>query len=338
MTAVASRKYTLSEIHQIATNGFEFKLSPDVITTLNHISITLSNDVLIRNSVFNSRTITYMNKNTNTNTNSTLNNFARNRKKKSTRELSDEEWKATPFKSTKIEQKVGIDGSIDKIRLYLNKISEKTFLQMRENILAELMIIYENELSDEDNNKVCNTLYDFSSSNKFYSTIFVDLYSELITIYRLIRTHFEMKTSIENMINIYNDIQYFDPNQNYDLYCDNTKANEKRRSVTQFYVNLSKNGLVSKEKIAKVLSELLKKVLQKIEEPNNKNEVDELIENIAILYNRDILDEVNEDDDELMIEDENITDIIEKLANSKTKDYKSLTSKSIFKLMDLIDA
>jgi hypothetical protein len=336
MTTVASRKYTLSEIHQIATNGFEFKLSPDVITTLNHISITLSNDVLIRNSVFNSRTITYMNKNTNTN--STLNNFARNRKKKSTRELSDEEWKATPFKSTKIEQKVGIDGNIDKIRLYLNKISEKTFLQMRENILAELMVIYENELSDEDNNKVCNTLYDFSSSNKFYSTIFVDLYSELITIYRLIRSHFEMKISIENMIQIYDDIKYFDPNENYDLYCDNTKANEKRRSVTQFYVNLSKNGLVSKEKIAKVLSELLKKVLQKIEEPNNKNEVDELIENIAILYNRDILDDINEDDDELMIEDENITDIIEKLANSKTKDYKSLTSKSIFKLMDLIDA
>lgn len=338
MTAVASRKYTLPEIHQIATNGFEFKLSPDVVEKLNYISTTLSNEVLIRNSVFNSRTITYMNKNTNTNTNSTLNNFARNRKKKSTRELSDEEWKATPFKSTKIEQKVGIDGNIDKIRLYLNKISEKTFLQMRENILAELMIIYENELSDEDNNKVCNTLYDFSSSNKFYSTIFVDLYSELITIYRLIRTHFEMKTSIENMINIYNDIQYFDPNENYDLYCDNTKVNEKRRSVTQFYVNLSKNGLVSKEKIAKVLAELLKKVLQKIEEPNNKNEVDELIENISILYNRDILDEINEDDDELMIEDENITDIIEKLANSKTKDYKSLTSKSIFKFMDLIDA
>ena len=336
MTAVISRKYTLPEIHQIANNGFEFTLSPDVIETLNQISNGLTNDILIRNPVFNSQTITYMNKNSNTNTN--LNNFARNKKKKTTREASDEEWKSVPFKSTKIEQRVGIDGSIDKIRLYLNKISEKTFLQMRENILAELMIIYENELTVEDNNKVCNTLYDFSSSNKFYSTIFADLYSELTTIYQLIRSHFEMKTSIENMIGIYNNIQYVDPNENYDLYCDNNKINEKRRSVTQFYVNLSKNGLVPKENIAKVLVELLKKILQKIEEPNNKNEVDELVENIVILYNRDILDDINEDDDEYMFDDENITDVIERLANSKAKDYKSLSNKTIFKFMDLIDS
>lgn len=84
--------------------------------------------------------------------------------------------------------------------------------------------------------------------------------------------------------------------------------------------------------------ELLKKILQKIEEPNNKDEVDELVENIIILYNRDILDEINEDDDEYMIDDENITDVIEKLANSKTKDYKSLSNKTIFKFMDLVDA
>jgi predicted metal-dependent hydrolase len=146
-----------------------------------------------------------------------------------------------------------------------------------------------------------------------------------------------MKTSIENMIGIYNDIQYVDPNENYDLYCDNNKINEKRRSVTQFYVNLSKNGLVPKENIAKVLVELLKKILRKIEEPNNKNEVDELVENIVILYNKDILDNINEDDDELMINDENMTDIIEHIANSNIKNYKSLTSKTIFKFMDLID-
>lgn len=333
MTSVASRKYALSEIHQIAANGFQLTLSPDVVATLNRISNELSNEIMIRNPSFNSQTITYMNARTNNNSN----NFGKNKKKKPIREVNDEEWKTTPFKATKIEQRVGIDGNIDKIRLYLNKISEKTYLQMRENILAELMSIYENELTDEDNNKICNTIYDFSSSNKFYSTIFVELYSELITIYQLIRRHFEMKTSVENMLSIYNDIQYADPNENYDLYCDNNKANEKRRSITQFYINLSKNGLVPKEKIAKVLIELLRKVLQKIEEPNNKNEVDELVENIVILYNRDILDDINEDDDELMFEDENITDIVERLANSKAKDYKSLTSKSIFKFMDLVD-
>ena len=331
MTSVSSRKYTLPEIHQIASNGFQLTLSPEVMATLNHISNELSGERLIRNPVFNSQTISYMNTNIHPKT-----NFNKNKNKK-IREATDDEWKAQPFKSTKIEHKVGIDGNIDKIRLYLNKISDKTFLQMRENILSELIIIYENELTTEENNKVCNTIYDFSSSNKFYSNIFADLYAELVTIYQSIRLHFESKTTFESIVDIYNNIRYVDSNENYDLYCDNIKINEKRRSMSQFYINLWKNKLISEKKIVKVLVELLKRVLQKIQEPNNKEEVDELVENIIILYNRDILDEINEDDDEYMFDDENITDVIERLANSKVKDYKSLSNKTIFKFMDLID-
>ena len=331
MTAVSSRKYTLPEIHQIASNGFQLTLSPEVVATLNHISNELSGERLIRNPAFNSQTISYMNTNTQSKT-----NFNKNKNKK-IREATDDEWKAQPFKSTKIEHKVGIDGNIDKIRLYLNKISDKTFLQMRENILSELIIIYENELTTEENNKVCNTIYDFSSSNKFYSNIFADLYAELVTIYQSIRLHFKSKTTFESIVDIYNNIRYVDSNENYDLYCDNIKINEKRRSMSQFYINLWKNKLISEKKIMKVLVELLKRVLQKIQEPNNKEEVDELVENIIILYNRDILDEINEDDDEYMFDDENITDVIERLANSKAKDYKSLSNKTIFKFMDLID-
>jgi hypothetical protein len=332
-TKISSRKYTLSEIHQIACNGFQLTLSPDVVEKINRISHELSREHLIRNPVFNSQSVSYM-MNVNVQPPLTQN---RSKNKKNSKTSLDDEWKSQPFKSTKIEQRVGIDGNIDKIRLYLNKISEKTFLQMRENILSELMIIYENELTQEENEKVCDTIYEFSSSNKFYSNIFGDLYSELITMYQLIRTHFENKTTIDNILNIYNNIQYVDSNENYDLYCENIKINEKRRSQTQFYINLCKNGLISKEKIAKILVELLNKVLSKITEPNNKDEVDELVENIIILYNRDILDDINEDDDEFMIDDENITDVIERLANSKSKDYKSLSNKSIFKFMDLID-
>lgn len=330
MTSISSRKYTLPEIHQIASNGFQLTLSSDVLEKLNRISLELSREPLIRNPLFNSQTITYMNSSANTNVN-------KNKNKKIGRP-SDDEWKGQPFKSTKIVQRNGIDGNIDKIRLYLNKISEKTFLQMRESILSELMVIYETELTAEENEKLCNTLYDFSSSNKFYSNIFADLYCELITMYQLIRVHFENKTTIENILNIYNDIQYVDPNKNYDLYCENNKLNEKRRSQTQFYINLCKNSIISKEKICRVLVKLLDKILSKISEPNNKDEVDELVENIIILYDRDILDDINEDDDEFMIEDENITDIVERLANSKSKDYKSLSNKSIFKFMDLIDS
>jgi hypothetical protein len=325
-------KYTLSEIHQIASDGFILTLSQDVIDKLNTISMELSRERLITNPSFNSRTISYMNVQTN---NQTQSNAFKSKNKKNAK--IDEEWKAQPFKATKIVQGVGIDGNINKIRMYLNKISDKTFMQMRENILAELMIIYENELTEEENERVCNTIYDLSSSNKFYSNIFADLYSELITVYQSIRIHFENKTTLENILNIYNDIQYVDSNVNYDLYCDNIKINEKRKSTTKFYINLCKNGLLPKEKIAQILSKILIKILSKISEQTNKDEIDELIENVVILYNRDILDDINEDDDEFMIEDKNITEIIEMLADSSKK-YKGLSNKSVFKLMDVIDA
>jgi hypothetical protein len=38
-----------------------------------------------------------------------------------------------------------------------------------------------------------------------------------------------------------------------------------------------------------------------------------------------------------LIDGLSITDVITKIANSKVKDYKSLTNKSLFKFMDMID-
>jgi hypothetical protein len=71
---------------------------------------------------------------------------------------------------------------------------------------------------------------------------------------------------------------------------------------------------------------------------DKKNEVDELTENIAILYNKDIYDSIeNINNKELLINGKNIVDTIVMLAKSKSKDYKSLSNKAIFKYMDLVD-
>ena len=46
-------------------------------------------------------------------------------------EVSSEKWEsAKPFQTTKIEQKTGIDGEINEMRLYLNKLTDKTFLDI----------------------------------------------------------------------------------------------------------------------------------------------------------------------------------------------------------------
>ena len=140
------------------------------------------------------------------------------------------------------------------------------------------------------------------------------------------------------MVSIYNDVNYIDPDTDYDGFCNNNKLNEKRRSNSQFYVNLAINGLITNELISKIFAYLLNIVMIRSQENGNKHLVDELIENIAILYKPDMLSTINEDEDQFMIQDETITDYINILANAKSKDYKSLTNKSIFKLMDLIES
>ena len=64
--------------------------------------------------------------------------------------------------------------------------------------------------------------------------------------------------------------------------------------------------------------------------------MDELTETIAILYKKELYED-DDGDDYVLIEGYNISEVIEKIANSKVKDYKSFTNKSLFKFMDLID-
>jgi hypothetical protein len=78
-----------------------------------------------------------------------------------------------------------------------------------------------------------------------------------------------------------------------------------------------------------------------ISRTDKKNEVDELTENVAILFNKNIIDAAEEDsnyeEDELEINGNTIIQTITLLAKSKVKDYKSLSNKAIFKYMDLVE-
>jgi hypothetical protein len=75
--------------------------------------------------------------------------------------------------------------------------------------------------------------------------------------------------------------------------------------------------------------------------PDKKFEVDEITENMAILFNKEIIKTI-EDSKEYneklyMINGLTIVKLITVFAKSKAKDYKSLSNKSIFKCMDLVE-
>ena len=95
------------------------------------------------------------------------------------------------------------------------------------------------------------------------------------------------------------------------------------------------NGIIDKNNIVQLLKTLLVQVSEFIIVPDKKNEVDELIENVALLYKSDLFD-CNSKDENLLIDGLTITEFITKIARSKVQKDMSLSNKTIFKCMDLI--
>ena len=92
-------------------------------------------------------------------------------------------------------------------------------------------------------------------------------------------------------------------------------------------------GVISKNEIILLTRNLLENVYKFISIENKKNEVEELTETIAILYKKDLYNDQKYE----LINGFTIDKIIQQIANSKVKDFKSLTNKTIFKFMDLVD-
>ena len=98
------------------------------------------------------------------------------------------------------------------------------------------------------------------------------------------------------------------------------------------------NGLLTKLQITDILVVLLNQINTYISQENKKSEVDEITENIGILYTKEIADFLSDaDKDKYSIGKLSIFDFVEVIANSKVKSYKSLTNKTIFKFMDMME-
>ena len=130
---------------------------------------------------------------------------------------------------------------------------------------------------------------------------------------------------------------YVDPDIDYNQFCINNVSNEKRKATSAFFVNLSLNGIIPPQHIMNVLKELFESVLTLMVQPNKTNEVCELIENIAILYNAQVLKMSDTLETTLNHDgvEKTFTQVITQLSTTRMKTYPSLSSKSIFKCMDL---
>ena len=334
--------YSLKDFTDITFDGFNFSLPDDTIQMISSLSLEVGSPSYVKTPVFRKREnplkTNYgqgsLNHNNSFDNITGGNTYKKKRGNKNIEIVNDEDWEAIRnFQTTKIEQKNGIESNIDTIRSYLNKMTDKNYEEMKNKIIDFLnSIIVDNENS-EDVTRISLIIFEIASTNRFYSKLYADLYSELINKYDSMKVIFQ--ENFDKFMDLFHNIEYVDPSLDYDKFCKINKDNEKRKAFSTFFINLMVNNIIQKEKIIDIIQNLLKQVYEMIFLENKKNEVDELTENIVLLFKKELF--LEEDYQAEFINGMNIMEMIEFLANRKVKDFKSLTNKSIFKFMDMID-
>lgn len=320
------RKYTLSDFNDIIINGFDYKLAEETVKIISKLASEVGSPNYVKTPNFQKKELPISTNNLNTEIKTNPTNLRRRKNGKNIEIANDEAWELLKsFQPTKIEQKQGVNAQIDIIRSHLNKLTDKNYLDIRVKVFEII-----ESISKKDIANVSSIIFDIASTNRFYSKLYADIYSELIDNYEMMRE--VVDESLNNFSELFNNIQYVDPSVDYDKFCQINKINEKRKSLATFFLNLMINNVIPKQKIIQIMLILIEQINSFISQENKRNEVDELAENIGILFKKEIYE-----NEKTNPECNKIIDIINKIATSKVKDYKSLTSKTIFKFMDMIE-
>jgi hypothetical protein len=317
-------KYTLTEFSDILFSGNNLSL-PD---SVNLIIKKLVSDLGV------SVTTTTVNNDDPSYKKTTSFNSLNPRKAKNVnkRENIEDNWKpAIPFKATSIQKKEGVEKSINDIRVCLNKISSKNYDAQRDSIIQLINDVTNKEDGDSDIelNLVSQALFDIASTNKFYSELYANLYKELSVSFPNFENNIS-KLMTEYMKSI-DEIIFVDQNIDYDKFCDNNKVNDKRKAVTTFIVNLMKNEVVEKKKVIEIINDLLAKLVSYVDEDNRLAHVEEITEIIFIFVTLSC--------SSLKTMDEwvSVVNNIKLFSQFKAKEHKSISSRAIFKHLDILD-
>ena len=321
-------KYTLTEIGDIIFRGFDYEIPVEVIKKISDLAKQVGSPDYVKTPVFKKRE--------NGETQVALVSASKDINKKKRRNkgneiMNDDEFDTiNTFQTTKIETKTGINAEFDIIRSFINKMTDKNYADFRDKIIEAIEKLVK-ERTDIELDEISTSIFSITSSNRYFSKIYAELYSELSARFDFIKNKYE--TNLAIFAELFNNIEYVDPNENYNKFCEINKINEKRKSLAAFYINLMNCGVIHKSVIISITRNLLAKLYEYMSIENKKNEVDELTEIIAILYNKKLYQ--NEGYEK--IEGYDINELVTKIAKGKVKDYKSLSNKSLFKFMDLID-
>lgn len=321
--ATPTTRYQIDDFENILCGGIQLQLPSSVMDVISRIASQVGASDYVRTPLFPKKN----NPNQSAANNSSNNNSNR-RKGIKNQQINDDDWDAIRnFQTTEIKKKEGIEATIGNIVKILNKISEKTYSKMFLEMCEEIQKI-ESE-NEEYLSRIGETIFNIASSNSLCSGLYAKLFKELINRHNFIKNTFTVH--FDKFSEIFTTIEYCNPDENYDRFCEINNANSKRRALSMFYVNLMKEGVISNDKIVKIIKNTQKYLSEKISTEGNKEIVDELSENVYIFITNSNEDLEDEDDwDDIISE-------IERISKLQIKDYPSFTNKTKFKHMDILD-
>jgi len=302
-------QYSLADIHDIKNKGIKYILDEPIVNIINHISSRVGSPAYVKTPQF---------------SNKTNNTLRRNKQKQE----SDENWNTIrQFTPTPRIARVGIDKSLDIIRKTLNKITSHTYEALYPILIEELDKVIATDPSELQS--LGDTIFSIVSETGFYSEMYANLFTSLYHKYDFLRkaltetlTQFEEQTE---------NIQYCNPDIDYDAFCKNNKENTRRKSVAVFLVNLAKNNIIKIHDIGVIISNIQLRILSLIEIEKQSEIVDELseISGNMIITGKEIMTSWNKWD--------SLVDTVQLFSRMKTKEHVSLSNKTVFKHMDILD-
>lgn len=240
---------------------------------------------------------------------------------------------------TVIEEKPeGIEKWLENIQFSLNKMSSKNYENQKNEILEKIdkCIAFASENDDLRKDivkKVIDAIFNFASINKFYVEVYAKLYKELLEISNDFKE--PLAENLNAFINGIQDIQYIDPELNYEQYCINTKKNDIRKSLTIFIVQLMKKDIIPVLEVLNIMADFQKYVLEFIDRENKTNEIDEISEILYLFLKegKDVFQQFKEE----WIWKFMIKQNIDTISKYSRKEKKGLSSRSIFKYKDMVE-
>ena len=251
--------------------------------------------------------------------------------------ISADDWEEIRnFKATQLEKKEeGVEKDIDEIRGLLNKLTEANYEDMSKNILCCLSNIIDKNCDREELEKIGKAIFEIGSINKFWSSIYAKLYKTMMTSFPIMVDIYQ--SNFNSFMELFKTIRHVSAEENYDEFCNVNKENEKRRSMSSFFVHLMNNEVIKVSEIFNIISDLKDMMFVEMAKENKKVEVEEIAENIVILIEQG-KDKLDCDLEEKVNMDwESCTEFVEEMASMKPVNYPSLSNKVIFKFMDLED-